>query len=320
MSARIRSVVSNVLSCAGVVGLVACGGDGGGTGSSTLLMKGTPSGDAQTATVGAALANPIRVMVMQGGSPVVGATVTWSVLTGGGNVTPGGVTGADGNATATWTLGTTAGAQTARATVAGASGSPQTFTATAQAGPADNLTIELGNPFTGVVGTTAANALGVFVRDEYGNAVSGTTVTWSVESGTATLSAATSNSNASGSARIGVTTPSAGASTIHATVASLTGSPAAFAVTAVVATDVTITNNAFTQATQTINAGTAVRWILSGTGAVSHTVTSTGAPSFTSSGALTGAGTTYLVVFPNVGTYQYQCSFHVGMAGTITVQ
>ncbi|HKS07317.1 MAG TPA: Ig-like domain-containing protein [Gemmatimonadaceae bacterium] len=322
MSARIRSVVG-ALSCVGVIGLAACGGGGGGgTGPSKQLMKGTPSGDAQSGTVGAALANPVRVMVMDGGALSVGTTVNWSILTGGGTITPSSVTGADGIATATWTLGTTSGAQTARATVAGASGSPQNFSATAQAGPADNLTLELGAGFINSVGSTTAGALGVFVKDEYGNPVAGTSVGWSVQSGTATLSAATANSNAAGSSKIGVTLPQAGASTIHATVASLTGSPVSFTVTGVVAEDVTITNNAFTPATKTITAGTAIRWILSGTGATSHTVSSTGSPSFTSTSAngLTGSGTTYVVVFATPGTYTYQCNFHVGMTGSITVQ
>jgi plastocyanin len=53
----------------------------------------------------------------------------------GGTLTPGGVTDASGIATATWTLGAGGGAQTATASLAGATGSPVTFTATSPVVP-----------------------------------------------------------------------------------------------------------------------------------------------------------------------------------------
>jgi plastocyanin len=57
-------------------------------------------------------------------------TVTWATGNG-GTLTPGGTTDASGVATATWTLGAGGGAQTATASLSGATGSPVTFAATA---------------------------------------------------------------------------------------------------------------------------------------------------------------------------------------------
>jgi plastocyanin len=51
-----------------------------------------------------------------------------------------------------------------------------------------------------------------------------------------------------------------------------------------------------------------------------HSVQSTGSPSFTSSGILTGPGSTYQFTFTAPGTYQYDCAVHgTMMTGTIVV-
>lgn len=93
------------------------------------------SGDNQSQTVGQALPSPVVVRVSRGGANVDGATVSWSVTAGGGSVAPASsTTGADGLASATWTLGPSAGGNTLEASVAGADGSPVSFSATAEAG------------------------------------------------------------------------------------------------------------------------------------------------------------------------------------------
>ena len=94
---------------------------------------GIVSGNNQNAGPIAALPNPLVVIVTDGaGDPAVGVTVTWSVASGGGSVTPlTSVTGADGTASTTWTLGT-AGAQAVQALVAGLP--PVLFNATFTAG------------------------------------------------------------------------------------------------------------------------------------------------------------------------------------------
>jgi hypothetical protein len=65
------------------------------------------------------------------GNPVGGAEVGWDVTAGRGTVSsPQTVTGADGKATVTWTLGVGIGVQKLAARIEGAHGSPVTFTAT----------------------------------------------------------------------------------------------------------------------------------------------------------------------------------------------
>ena len=74
--------------------------------------------------------DPPSVLVLDRfGNPVAGAQVQWEVTAGGGEVSGGTLTGPDGRATATWTLGDAPGAQKLLARVEGAHGSPLTFLA-----------------------------------------------------------------------------------------------------------------------------------------------------------------------------------------------
>ncbi|HEY7614150.1 MAG TPA: plastocyanin/azurin family copper-binding protein [Gemmatimonadales bacterium] len=126
-----------VVACS--VALVGCGGDddNGGNGpppEDPLVVAATPtaSGNGQTGPVGEALAEPLRVVITRASEPQSGVSVAWAT-TGGGSLAPtSSVTGDDGIATSTWTLGATAGSQSATATVTDADGSPVTFTATAE--------------------------------------------------------------------------------------------------------------------------------------------------------------------------------------------
>ena len=111
------------------------------TGTGTCHPKGSGggmtmqanAGNAQTATVGTAVATPPSVKVTDGSSnPVPGVSVSFAVGTGGGSITGGSQT-TDGGGIATvgsWTLGTVAGANSLTASSAGVSGSPVTFNAT----------------------------------------------------------------------------------------------------------------------------------------------------------------------------------------------
>src|SRR5918998_5776206 len=105
----------------GITTLVSgCGGggsepppDGG-----TSVAMATPSGDAQTGIVGQVLVDPISIVVTTDGAAAAGVTVNWSTAAAGGELTPAAAaTDANGVASTTWTLGTTAGPQTASATV-----------------------------------------------------------------------------------------------------------------------------------------------------------------------------------------------------------
>jgi hypothetical protein len=77
------------------------------------------------------LDDPLVVAVVDRyGNPVPGATVLWSVTSGGGSLSAEETTTAsDGTASVVWTLGSGIGIQKAAATVEGATGSPVTFTA-----------------------------------------------------------------------------------------------------------------------------------------------------------------------------------------------
>jgi plastocyanin len=117
-----------------------------------LIVAKAPSasGDAQTGPVSQPLPNDLRIIVTQDGIPQSAVTVTWSTTTGSLSPTSGPTDGT-GIGSSTWTLGASGGAQTAQAAVAGATGSPVTFTATATAGPPppppSTISITVGNIF-----------------------------------------------------------------------------------------------------------------------------------------------------------------------------
>jgi acetyl esterase/lipase len=140
------------------------------------------AGNAQTGVVGSALAIAPAVKLLDaGGNPVAGVAVTFTAGGGGSVAGANAVTASDGVARAgSWTLGTTAGAQnlTASATGGGFAGNPLTFNATAIPGPPSLNRSSLQALKSSV---TAAEPAGirVTVRDAYGNAVSGVTVTLS---------------------------------------------------------------------------------------------------------------------------------------------
>lgn len=86
---------------------------------------------------------------------------------------------------------------------------------------------------------------------------------------------------------------------------------------AVKANTVAIDNFAFGPKSLTVPAGTTVTWINQDDEA--HTVVNTGNPRLFKSGALDTGGR-FSVTFDKPGTYQYFCSLHPHMTGTIVVQ
>lgn len=146
--------------------LLACGGDGGsGDGPTTPPGPTAPtasaiaavSGSGQTGKAEAALASPLIVKVTSSsGAAISGITVTFA--TNAGSVNPSSAsTDANGNAQATWTLGSTIGVQSATATAAGLSGSPVSFSATAQSAWTLDATV-LTNTDAGFGGATGGLA------------------------------------------------------------------------------------------------------------------------------------------------------------------
>lgn len=151
-----------------------------GTFSATLNVTGSPgdpvqpegTGSGQNGVVDASLTNPLSVTVAdQFGNAIQGVSVNWS---GDGAFSEStSTTDAAGVASTVWTLGTTAGAQTATASVSGF-----TVDFTAEAAPGDPATlVPTGGGVTQVV--ASVTSLSVLVTDAFGNVVPDQDVTWS---------------------------------------------------------------------------------------------------------------------------------------------
>jgi hypothetical protein len=142
------------------------------------------SGDAQVGSVGSALAEPLVVRVTDGlGNGVAGVTVLWTVG-GGGTIEPAtSVTGPDGTASAERVLGATAGEQSAQAAVEGLTGSPVTFTHTADASNPTELIRISGDGQAAPAGFQLPDSLVVRLLDPNGNGVGGRPITWVVPAG-----------------------------------------------------------------------------------------------------------------------------------------
>ena len=189
------------------------------------------SGDGQTGAVASPLAQPVVVQVQSASGSVVAGIVVHFAGTNGAVPNPASaVTGANGNAQTTVTLGSTAGSQTVTASVDGLS--PVTATATATAGAAAQLALVSGNAQTDTVHAVLAQPFVVAVRDAFGNPVAGATVAWTRIAGAGTVSAATTTSDNAGQASVGYTLGStAGADTVKATIAGVTGPSVTFTTT-----------------------------------------------------------------------------------------
>lgn len=166
-----------------------------------LDISKTPVGSGDNQSWGTAhnLPFPLRVIVTDGGAPVEGVEVTWSVDSGNGYIAtliP--VTGSDGISTARWGMSTTVGTIHAKATLEGANGSPVIFTATAIPNLPDTVSIFSGDGQVGTVGTDLGEPLAVFVGDQFDNPFPGQQIEWIITSGSGTLSTSLSVSNQAG--------------------------------------------------------------------------------------------------------------------------
>ncbi len=216
--------------------LAACGG---GAETTTGVPPGSTaavvSGSGQTVVVGAAAPASLAVRVLDGsGAPVAGVPVSFTVTAGGGKVSPStALTDGTGTATTAYTAGTAAGTQTVTAVVAGLA--PLTFTFAAQPRAAYRLVKGPGDGQTGPVAQPLPVPLRVTVVDTFGNAVAGTTVSWSVPSANGTLNPATGVSDSAGVVSTQVTPTSASVVTVQASAAGLVNSPVIFSATGAIA-------------------------------------------------------------------------------------
>lgn len=181
--------------------LAACNGDDGPRQPATIAVV---SSGTVVGTVGELLPDPLEVRVTDnGGSPVGGVVVTFTVAEGAGTVTPAvDTTDNNGNASTRWRLGSGAGTQRVTASVPGVS-TAATFTATATAGLPAVVAVNGGDNQTAAAGAPVATAPSVIVRDRFNNPVNGVTVFFSVVAGGGEVSAAGATTNAQGIATVG---------------------------------------------------------------------------------------------------------------------
>jgi adhesin/invasin len=216
------------------------------------------AGNNQTATVNTTVTVAPSVVIRDANNnPVIGASVSFAVASGGGSVTAA-TTQTNGSGIATvgsWMLGTTAGPNTLTAT--STSGST-TFTAIGIAAAAATLAINSGNGQTTTAGAPVAILPSVIVRDAFGNPVSGTLVTFAVASGGGSVAGSPATTDGNGIATVGSWTvgPIAGPNSLTASSGALT--PVTFNATGTAGTGSMSVNGGNNQ-TATVNAAVAVR-------------------------------------------------------------
>ena len=236
-----------------MVAAAGCSGSDG-TAPATASAIALVSGNHQTGTVGQLLGQPLIVRVTdKNGAGVSGVAVSWGITAGGGALSAASSqTDAQGQTQVSWTLGTAAGSgkDSATASVSGVFGTA-VFAASANPGPAAQLTKVSGDGQTGGLGQALAQPVVVAASDQYGNLTSGVPVAWAVTAGGGSVSAASVMTDAQGQASVIWTLgPAAGRSNdaVQAAAQGLTGSPVTFTASAsdaVVYTD----SAAFRQAT-----------------------------------------------------------------------
>jgi plastocyanin len=311
--------------------IAACGGGNDSTSNTptkTIAKDAVQSGDAQTAVVATAPSDSLRVIVNEDGAPFAGATVTWATTGTGAAVSPPtSQTDVAGLTATKWTLGHASGTQSATASLAGASGSPVTFHATATPGPATNLTKLAGDGQTAIIGGSFPTQVKVAVTDQFANPILGVMVNFAGTGGVTPINTAV-QTDANGQAVTTVTGAAApGPGGVTASVAGI-AAPVNFSLTTANAVrEVTVgagivftskRNSSTNPAVDTIAAGQGVLWRWAGG---SHSVQSTGAPSFTSSAVSSTVGTLFVLTFGSAGTYQYNCAVHgASMTGRVVVQ
>jgi hypothetical protein len=191
------------------------------TATSTVTMLGVVSGGKQKGTVGTTLPLPIVVKAKNGsGAVVVGAPITFTDGGLGGTFSPNpAITASSGNASTTYTLPKVPKSITVTAT-----NSSVTTTVGEQsvAGAPTALKIVSGNNQSGNPNTLLSSKLIVSVTDQYGNGVSGVTVTYNDNGAGGTFSSTTNVTVASGQTSATYTTGSkAGTVTISTTTSTL---------------------------------------------------------------------------------------------------
>jgi len=194
---------ANVLSATGG-GLTTTFSATGLAGPATQLVK--VAGDGQSAVVGTALGTAPAVRALdQFGNGVANLSVTFAVTGGSGSlIAPVATTNGTGLATVgAWTLDTIAGANAVTASNGALSA---VFNATGLVGAPNQIVKVLGDGQSGVVNTTLPVAPTVRLMDRYGNAISGDTIDFFVQTDGGFVTNPTVVTDAGGLASAGVWT------------------------------------------------------------------------------------------------------------------
>ncbi|MDF1663297.1 MAG: IPT/TIG domain-containing protein, partial [Planctomycetota bacterium] len=278
------------------------------------------AGNNQTSRVGSTLQNGLIVQARDGqGAILANVPVTFAVTAGAGSFASQNsitvVTGPNGLASATLTLGANVGVNTVTASSTGFVGSPLTFSVTGTLDPV--ISSAGGDGQTGLVSTALANPFAVELRDINGDLASGVDVTFTVTAGSGTVAGQSSvvvqtvNGLASTVLTLG---PNTGLNTVTATATGFLGSPVTFNATAEVPAVMSLVsgNNQTGTATLALLAPLTVR--LTGTDglpvagqAVVFDVTSgggalSGSNSFTATTNSNGRASATLTLGPNPGS------------------
>ena len=161
----------------------------------------TAASTTPSATAGLALATAPSFSVKDGSGKILGGVaVTVTVTAGGGTIAnaPTSTTSGSPTSIGVWTLGKIAGVNTVTVTVGTLT--PLAITVTSVAGPAAAVAIVGGNSQTALAATTLASPLTAQVRDQFGNGVAGSVVTFLVTGGGGSINPSTVTTDASGNA------------------------------------------------------------------------------------------------------------------------
>jgi adhesin/invasin len=192
------------------------------------------AGDGQAAIVNTILPTAAAVIVRdQFNNPVPGVPVLFAPASGGGSVTGGSaLTDTAGVATVgSWQLGTLVGQNTLTATASGLTGSPVVFTASATRDVAAQLLRVSVDTQTATAGQSVSTPPAVRVADQYGNPVSGASVTFTLTGALiGSLAPSSATTDSMGVARVTSWSLAAiaGLNTLDAAVPGLVGSPMTF--------------------------------------------------------------------------------------------
>ena len=176
----------------------ACSGGDSGTAPPKPASVQAVSATIPTATVGAALATSPTFTVKDAGGSTLGGIAVSVVVSSGGGTLVGAPTKSAGGATpvGTWTLGTTAGANTLTVSVSGVT--PLTITATGTPGAPSKMVVTGGNSQSALAGAPVAIPLGAAVQDQFSNGIPNIPVTFQSTTGGGALTPGVITTNGSG--------------------------------------------------------------------------------------------------------------------------